>query len=146
MVLLETRILSLDYGGKRIGLAMSDPLKTFAYPFKTLSNNSSFLTSLNEIILQQGISKIIIGFPEADNTSTANVRSQIELLKSQIEKKFNMEVVLWDEAFTSAIANERILEAVPKKSRRKDKGLVDRYAASIVLQEYLDSLLKAKSE
>lgn len=121
-------------------------MKTFAYPFKTLPNNSSFLASLNEIVQQQGICKIIIGFPDADNTSTANIRSQILLLKSQIEKKFNIEVILWDEAFTSVIANERILEAVPKKSRRKDKGLVDRYAASIVLQEYLDSLLKGRSE
>jgi putative Holliday junction resolvase len=64
------------------------------------------------------------------------------LLKNQIEKKFNVEVILWDETFTSAMANERILESVPKKSKRKDKGLIDRHAASIVLQEYLNSILK----
>ena len=68
------------------------------------------------------------------------------MLKNQIEKKFDIEVILWDEAFTSAIANEKILEAVPRKSRRKDKGLVDRHAASIVLQEYLDSIPKDRSE
>jgi putative Holliday junction resolvase len=134
--------LSIDYGKKRIGLALSDPLKTFAYPFKTFPNNSDFLTSLNEVIKRQGISKVIIGFPDANNTSTANIRSQILLLKNQIEKKFSVEVILWNETFTSVMASERILESVPKKSGRKDKGLVDRHAASIVLQEYLDSILK----
>ncbi|OGU27747.1 MAG: hypothetical protein A2057_00080 [Ignavibacteria bacterium GWA2_35_9] len=119
---------------------MSDPLKTFAYPFKTLPNNNNFLSDLSVIIQQQGISKILIGLPDSDNSSTANVRSQILLLKSRIEKRFNLEVILWDEAFTSAIANERIIQAVPKKSKRKDKGLLDMHAASIILQEYLDSI------
>lgn len=80
-----------------------------------------------------------------NNTSNANIRSQILLLKNKIERKFSIEVILWDETFTSVMANERILESVPKKSGRKDKGLVDRHAASIVLQEYLDSILKDRS-
>ena len=80
-----------------------------------------------------------------NNTSNANIRSQILLLKNKIERKFSIEVILWDETFTSVMANERILESVPKKSKRKDKGLIDRHAASIVLQEYLDSILKDRS-
>jgi len=67
-------------------------------------------------------------------------------LKRQIENKFNLEVILWDEAFTSAIASERIIQVVPKKSKRKDKGLVDRHAASIILQEYLDSIANGRTK
>jgi putative pre-16S rRNA nuclease len=125
---------------------LSDPLKTFAYPFKTLLNNNIFLTDLSKIIQQEGISKIIMGLPDSDNSRTENIRSKILSLKNQIENKFSIEVIFWDEAFTSVIASERIIQAVPKKSKRKDKGLLDRHAASIILQEYLDSIANEKTK
>ena len=125
---------------------MSDPLKTFAYPFKTLLNNNIFLTDLSKIIQQEGISKVILGLPDSDNSRTENIRSKILSLKNQIENKFSIEVIFWDEAFTSVIASERIIQTVPKKSKRKDKGLLDRHAASIILQEYLDSIANEKTK
>ena len=67
---------------------MSDPLKTFAYPFKTLLNNNNFLNDLSKIIQQEGISKIIMGLPDSDNQRTENIRSKILSLKNQIENKF----------------------------------------------------------
>ena len=125
---------------------MSDPLKIFAYPYKTLSNGSNFLIDLGKIIQQENIAKIIIGLPDSENSRTENIRSQIQSLKNQIENKFNLEVILWNEAFTSAMASERIIQAVPKKSKRKDKGLLDRHAAAIILQEYLGSIVNGKTE
>jgi len=135
----ETRILSIDFGLKRVGLALSDPLKIFAYPYKTLKNNNSFFNELIEEIKEKNVIKIILGFPDADNKSTIEVRNKILSLKEKIEK-LNIEVILWDESFTSMIAGERILQTVTKKTKRQDKGLLDRHSAAIILQEYLDKV------
>ena len=134
----EKRILSIDYGKKRIGLALSDPLFTFAYSYKTLFNDKSFWKNFAEIIQEKNVVKVILGLPnESKNKSLATVISKF---KTEIEKRFNLEVISWDEEYTSAIAQERIIESVTKKNKRRDKGLIDRNSAAIILQEYLDSL------
>jgi len=134
----ETRILSIDFGMKRIGLALSDPLKIFAYPFKTLKNDSSFFNELTKLIKDQKIDKVILGIPEEGNESTNEVRKKIISLKNKIEK-LGIEVITMDEGFTSLMAKERVIESVSKKTKRRDKGLLDRHSAAIILQEYLDS-------
>ncbi len=135
----ETRILSIDYGFKRVGFALSDPLKIFAYPYKTIKNDFGFFNELKKLIKEQNIIKVILGIPDADNISTKEVRNKIFSLKKQIEK-LDIEVILWDESFTSVIAEERVLESVTKKRKRRDKGLLDRHSAAIILQEYLDKV------
>jgi putative Holliday junction resolvase len=134
----ETRILSIDFGMKRIGLALSDPLKIFAYPFKTLKNDSSFFNELTKLIKDQKIDKVILGIPDEGNESTNEVRKKIISLKNKIEK-LGIEVITIDEGFTSLMAKERVIESVSKKTKRRDKGLLDRHSAAIILQEYLDS-------
>ncbi|HEX9739331.1 MAG TPA: Holliday junction resolvase RuvX [Ignavibacteriaceae bacterium] len=134
----ETRILSIDFGMKRIGLALSDPLKIFAYPFKTLKNDSSFFNELTKLIKDQKIDKVILGIPDEGNESTNEVRKKIISLKNKIEK-LGIEVITIDEGFTSLMAKERVIESVSKKTKRRDKGLLDRHSAAIILQEYLDN-------
>jgi putative Holliday junction resolvase len=134
----ETRILSIDFGMKRIGLALSDPLKIFAYPFKTLKNDSSFFNELTKLIKDQKIDKVILGIPDEGNESTNEVRKKIISLKNKIEK-LGIEVISMDEGFTSLMAKERVIESVSKKTKRRDKGLLDRHSAAIILQEYLDN-------
>jgi putative Holliday junction resolvase len=134
----EQRILSIDYGKKRIGLALSDPLFTFAYSFKTLINDKNLLKNIAEIIKEKKVAKVILGLPnEIKNKSLANIISNF---KKEIEKRFKLEVITWDEEYTSAIAQERIIESVTKKNKRRDKGLIDRNSAAVILQEYLDGL------
>jgi putative Holliday junction resolvase len=134
----ETRILSIDFGMKRIGLALSDPLKIFAYPFKTLKNDNNFFNELTKLIKDQKIDKVILGIPDEGNESTNEVRKKIISLKNKIEK-LGIEVITMDEGFTSLMAKERVIESVSKKTKRRDKGLLDRHSAAIILQEYLDS-------
>jgi putative holliday junction resolvase len=141
----ETRILSIDYGLKRVGLALCDPLKIFAYPYKTLKNDKGFFNELTKLIKEQNVIKVILGFPDTDNISAKEVRNKIISLKGQIEK-LNIEVILWDESFTSIIAGERVLQSVTKKTKRRDKGLLDQHSAAIILQEYLDSKVKRRNE
>jgi putative Holliday junction resolvase len=134
----EQRILSIDYGRKRIGLALSDPLFTFAYSFKTLINDKNLWKNIAEIIKENNVAKVILGLPnERKNKLLATIISNF---KKEIEKRFKLEVITWDEEYTSAIAQERIIESVTKKKKRRDKGLIDRNSAAVILQEYLDTL------
>lgn len=136
------RILAIDYGHKRVGLALSDPLKIFAYPFKTLQNDDNFWDNLLKIISTENVLVIVLGYPlkESGEKSTSTVL--IENFKKELELKVNLPIVLRDERYTSDMARVNILESVKSKKRRKDKGLVDMNAASILLQEYLDELKK----
>jgi len=131
--------MGIDYGEKRIGIALSDPMLTFAYPFITLQNNSSFLKNLSRIIEEKKINKIILGLPSSSFKSSKELSIKVLKLKSEIEMKNKIEVVLWDEEYSSAIAKEKVIESVTKKSKRRQKDLLDRHSAAVILQEYLDS-------
>ena len=131
--------MGIDYGEKRIGIALSDPMLTFAYPFITLQNNSSFLKNLSGIIEEKKINKIILGLPSSSFKSSKELSIKVLKLKSEIEMKNKIKVVLWDEEYSSAIAKEKVIESVTKKSKRRQKDLLDRHSAAVILQEYLDS-------
>jgi len=131
--------MGIDYGEKRIGIALSDPLLTFAYAFTTLQNDSSFLINLSKIILEKKIIKVILGLPSERFKSSKVLSQKVLKLKSEIETKNKLEVILWDEEFSSAIAKEKVMESVTKKSKRKQKDLLDRHSAAVILQEYLDT-------
>ncbi len=132
------RFLSIDYGTKRIGLALSDPLKTFAYPYKTVLNNSKILAELKKIISDKNIEKIILGFPLKEDGTETVLTKEISEFKSRLEKIFPFEILFRDERYSSSIAAEQIKESVTKKSKRKQKSLIDSGAAAVILQDYLD--------
>lgn len=134
----EQRILSIDYGKKRIGIALSDPLFTFAYSFKTLINDKNLWKNIAEIINEKKVVKVILGLPNKERNK--ELVEKISKFKNGIEKRFKLEVITWDEEYTSAIAQERIIESVTKRKKRRDKGLIDRNSAAVILQEYLDGL------
>jgi putative Holliday junction resolvase len=131
--------MGIDFGEKRIGIALSDPLLTFAYPFTTLQNDSSFLSNLTLIIIEKKINKIILGLPSSSYKSSKELTTKVLKLKKDIELKNKIDVILWDEEYSSAIAKERVVESVTKKSKRKKKELLDQHSAAVILQEYLDS-------
>ncbi len=131
--------MGIDFGEKRIGIALSDPLLIFAYPFTTLQNDLSFIKNLSKIILEKNIVRVILGIPSSNFKSSAELSKKIQKFKEEIETKFKIEVILWDEEFSSVIAKEKVIESVTKKSKRKKKELLDQHSAAIILQEYLDS-------
>lgn len=134
----ETRIMGLDYGKVRIGVALSDPLKTFSYAFKALSNTKSLINDLEKIVKEKSVIKIILGIPSENKNKATSIIEEVLKFKSLLEEKLKIEVILWDETFTSVIAANKILESVSQKKKRRDKSLVDMNAASVILQEYLD--------
>lgn len=137
----EARILAIDYGTKRIGIAITDPLNLFAYPLTTLQNNQDFLNHLKSILNQYKVVKIIIGHPIKEDGSEPQSLSHILALKSEIEQKLNINVILVDERYSSEIAKQRIIETVKSKKKRKDKTLLDKNAAAVILEDYLKSNL-----
>ena len=136
---VESRVMAIDFGRKRIGIALSDSLKMFAYAHKTIPNNNSTFIELEKIIKEKNVIKVILGFPDENKNSKTSVVNDIKKFGDSLEKKFSLTVELWDETFTSALAQQKIIESVNKKEKRKNKGLLDMYAAAIILQEYLDS-------
>jgi len=139
----ETRIMGIDFGMKRIGIALSDSLKMFAYSHKTILNNSTTINELEKIIKEKNVTKVILGIPNEERQnkeSKTSVIKDVKKFKENLEKKFGLEVELWDETYTSVIAQQQILESVNKKIKRQNKDLLDMYSAAIILQEYLDSI------
>jgi putative Holliday junction resolvase len=133
------RLLSIDYGLKRVGLALTDPLFTFAYPFKTIENNSRMWEEILKVIKEKNVIKIILGNPFNEDGTPSKFSGVIEEFKKKLELKTKLEVILVDERYSSMIAKEKVLESVPKKSKRRDKGILDQNSAAVILQEYLDS-------
>ena len=136
---IETRIMAIDYGENRIGIALSDPLFTFAYPFTTLKNDSALLNNLETIIREKSIIKIILGLPPKRFKASEELSVKVMKLKSSLESLLKIKVILWDEEYSSLIAKEKIIESVVKKSKRKEKALLDQHSAAVILQEFLDS-------
>lgn len=134
----QGRLLGIDFGEKRIGLALSDPLLTFAYSLDTYLNDKNFWKKFENIVKQNEVRKIVIGMPNEERNK--NLVSNINSFIKKIEIKFHLEVITWNEEFTSVIAQQKIIQSVSKKKKRKDKGLIDKFSAAVILQEYIDSL------
>lgn len=134
------KYLGLDLGSKTLGIATSDFTETIATTLKTLyfkdENYDSLLEPLEEIISENKIDKIVLGFPK-NMDNTIGQRAEITLdFKEKLEEKFQIEVILEDERLTSVISNQVLIAA--DLSRKKRKKKVDGVAAVLILQSYLD--------
>jgi putative Holliday junction resolvase len=134
------RILALDFGDKRIGVAVSDKKCIIAQPigFIERKNQQEVLNSLKHYINTYEIAKVVIGLPRSLNGSIGP-RAQLAMeFAKLIKEKIKQEIVLWDERFTTSIAEKSLIQGNVK--RRKRKLLVDKVAAALILQSYLDYL------
>lgn len=134
------RYMGLDLGSKTLGIAISDTTKTIANVLTTLrfknEDYKSLLDPLSDIIKENSISKIILGYPKnMDNSIGERAKITLEF-KKILESKFKIEVIMEDERLTSVISNNILLEADLSRKKRKQK--VDGLAAEIILQSYLD--------
>ena len=134
------RILAIDYGVKRTGLAVTDPLRIVPGGLSTVPT-AQLLTFLSEYIASEKVDLIVVGYPTQMNAEESQTTQKIRPLVTQIEKKFpDIKVVLYDERFTSKLAQRAILESGMRKMKRRNKALVDEVSAVIILQSYMDSL------
>ena len=138
----EERILGIDYGTKRIGLAVTDPLNIFAYPLITLPNDLKFIEQLKKIIDEYHVVKIILGYPLKESGDESASSQSVLKFKSELENKISLPVELIDERYSSSIAQERIIQSVSSKKKRRDKSLLDKNAAAVILEDYLNTAKK----
>jgi len=133
------RILAIDYGGKRTGIAVSDPLQIIATGLTTIPS-AELIPFLKKYFAAEQVELIIIGLPknwdESDTHGTALAEGAIK----KIQKEFpQMPLKTVDERYTSKMAKDAMIEMGMKKAQRRDKKLVDEIAATIMLQEYMNS-------
>jgi len=131
------RIMAIDFGFKRTGLAITDPLKIIANPLETVSTGGLFST-LDKYVSSGELEELVVGLPRkldgSDTHTTAAVRDLVEKLKAKFP---TIPVHLIDERFTSSLAKDTLLRGGVKKMKRRVKGNVDKISAAIILQSYL---------
>lgn len=132
----EERILGIDYGTRRVGLAMSDPLEIIATPFDTISKGKVF-GKIKELVDEFDISKIIVGYPLRINGEKGKRAKEVEEFAEELTKRFHISTLLWDERYSTLEAEDIIRNK--ERKLKKQKGKVDKVAAAVILQSYLDS-------
>lgn len=134
------RILAIDYGGKRTGLAVTDPLKIIATALTTI-DSKQLIPYLKNYFLQEEVELIIIGLPKNWDDTETHGTPLVEAAIKKIQKEFPaIPLKTVDERYTSTMAKATLLEMGLKKKDRQNKRLVDKIAATIILQEYLQSI------
>jgi RNAse H domain protein, YqgF family len=133
------RILSIDFGRKRTGIAVTDTLKIIASGLATVPTGE-LLSFLMHYFEQEDVELVVIGLPrQMNNVPSENMR-YIEPFVVQFKKQFpQMPIVYFDERFTSSLAHRVMLDGGLKKKDRQNKALVDEISATIILQDYLES-------
>jgi len=133
------RILAVDFGMRRIGLAVSDPLQIIATPLETLTidNLDDGITQLRLVCDTYDLESIIMGYPIGISGNKTDQTKIVDRVIESLKTMVNFPIIPWDERYTSIQAKD-ILHQQGKKAR-DDKGKVDQLAARIMLQEYLDS-------
>ncbi|WNB93317.1 Holliday junction resolvase RuvX [Bacillus sp. NEB1478] len=136
-----SRILGLDVGSKTIGVAVSDGLGWTAQGVETIRRRPNRpeedFVRLDELISNYEISKIVVGLPKNMNGSIGPTGEACQAFAKEIESKTGLPVILWDERLTTMAAERTLISA--DVSRKKRKQVIDKLAASIILQGYMDS-------
>ncbi len=133
------RVLGIDFGTKTIGLAISDNTKMIASTLKTIRYERDYKTHFEElknIVLEKNVDEIVLGLPINMNDTIGERAEATLIFKEELEKFLNIVINLEDERLTTVEANNILLEA--DVSRKKRKKVVDKVAASFILQSYLD--------
>lgn len=140
------RILALDVGKKRTGIAVTDPLKIIANGLLTVSTGNLF-EFLNDYLSRESIDLFVVGMPTQLNNQPSEAVKWVEPVVNRLKKIYiNIPIVLVDERFSSKLAHQTMLEGGLKKMDRRDKELVDSISATIILQSYMESMDLKKRE
>lgn len=132
------RILGIDYGKKRTGLAVSDPLGIFASALETVPT-ANIINYLKKYTSQNKVERFVVGYPMNLNGSPAECTPFVEAFVKVLKKNFpSIPITLEDERFTSQLAMRAMIDGGMKRSERRIKGSVDRISAAIILQSWLD--------
>ena len=134
------KILAIDFGLKRSGLAITDDAKMFAFGLDTIDSRE-LMKTLKTLIPKEKIELVVLGMPKRMNNEDSHISENVRLLKVALEEELSgVEVVLYDERFTSKMASQSMHMAGATKKQKGQKELVDKVSATLILQSYLEHL------
>jgi putative Holliday junction resolvase len=132
------RVLSIDYGNKRVGLAVTDPLKIIASRLTTIATEEVW-TFLADYFTREDVERVLVGYPKQLNNEPSEAIRYINPFLKKFQKIYpNMPLQLMDERFTSRMAFQTMIDAGVKKKDRQNKATIDGVSATIILQSYLE--------
>lgn len=132
------RIVALDFGLKRTGIAMTDELQIIASPLTTV-DSAELMVFLKDLVLKNKVDTIVLGEPKRLNNEDTHITQNVYLLKEALEKEFPIQKIeLVDERFTSKMAMQSMIDGGLKKKQRQEKGALDSISATIILQSYMN--------
>lgn len=133
------RILSIDYGKRRTGLAVTDPLQLIAGGLCTVET-PQLLAYIQNYVSREEVERIVVGLPTQTNGQPSENQARVREFVGRLRKALpNIPVEFYDERFTSVLAHQAMLESGIGRKRRQDKALVDEISATIILQSYMES-------
>lgn len=140
---MVSKYLGIDFGLKRVGLAVSDEGKTISFPRTTIPNDNNLFAKLLNVCREDFISKIVIGYPLKLNSEDTHITETVKIFSNELKNFLNKQNVFpefffIDERYSSSLAQSYIFESVKSKKKRKEKSLTDSISAQIILQDFLD--------
>ena len=137
---IKGRILGIDYGSRRVGIALSDPLQMLARGLCTLPHEEDLLEEIRQIVENQETIGVVVGMPYAPDGGKGEKAQEVEAFVERLRRLLPVPVDTWDESHSSSNARALLKETGMGRKKRREKGRVDRMAATLLLQEYLDHL------
>ena len=132
------RLVGIDYGKKRTGVAMSDPLMMFASPVETVQT-AKIIDYLKKLSLDETIVRFVVGYPMNMDNKPSEAAADVDVFLKLLGKNFpDIPVTLEDERFTSVLAHRSLIDGGVKKMTRRDKAAVDKVSAALILQTFMD--------
>lgn len=134
----RSRIMAIDYGQKRLGLAISDPLGIIAQGLGVIERKGKKkdIQSLKDLIEENGVGEVVLGLPRSLSGGEGTLQEEVENFGRRLEAGLGIKVAYQDERFTTAQAERVLIDA--DVSRKKRRGVIDKMAAQLILQNYLD--------
>lgn len=135
-----SKIIAIDYGSKRVGVAITDSLRMIAFGLSTVLTEEIFIF-LDKLINKENISEIVVGLPKNLDNSKNEISDEVSVFINKLNQKYQSIIInSLDERFTSKMAKKTILDSGVNKKKRRNKSLVDKVSATIILQSYLQKL------
>jgi putative holliday junction resolvase len=131
------RIMGIDYGEKRVGIAVSDPMRIFSKPFTVLQNNKNIFDKLKKIIREQDVQKIVLGLPVHPDGNESEKTEEVKQFAIELKGQINTPLIFFDERYTTQDARKILITEGCSIEDSKQK--IDMYAASVILKNYLES-------
>ena len=136
---MDKRILGIDIGSVRVGIAISDPLRIIAQGIATLPNNADLMDEIVRLSEHYDAGMVVVGMPYTLKGEKGKKAAEVDTFIVELKKRLSVDVVTLDERFTSHIAQQTLIQmGTKKKQRRMNKGTVDAMASALILQSFLD--------